>query len=451
MSLLDGLGFGSLGSLPLDCFGESPEYCLEVNDTAQVVAPTTDSLPSQQSIVLEISATFTVLYQRYPLWHVDSLVKKILNKSYVTDVDCRLELYSLLLLNDISNFRRSPSHGTARLNRLVKLIEETRTRTPELHFAASPSLVAVVCSLVLFVAHSVCDRPNVAFFYLAEAIGLLRLINVDRLEPIEAARHRRLGALLYITEMAFPASYNGAPGMHKMAQCPDNLATLETSMAWYDSNYHPEGLPPEMSHLAGIAALDGHAVKLMCDMVRLYNAKTAAEIVNIPMIDLDLVSVIEHGGLVNTSIQEADIHITREWQLSRRWEDMLAASGPNSSLYGRRSKEAAGCMLQKMGLSALQKSHGFEPSEMRLIGHGKLAGMATAMFNVATKLGVVARCSSVIWDLILATSAADYERYFHSDLSAVVSCIQEVPRQVAFSAGDRGNDVVEREEDCFLD
>lgn len=386
---------------------------------------------SQEIIMSEIATTFTQIYLRYPLWHLGNLLVKVYNKEYLTNIDCRLELLCIMLLNEISEFRKSPLRGTARLNRLMDMVDLTRPRSHGGHFAADPSLEGIVSSLILFMAHSVCDQHNVAFYYLTEAIGLLRLVSLDQLAPIEVARYRRLESLLFITESASLLVYGKAKKEKKMIYCPDNVSNLETSMSWHSYGLDSLELPEQLSHLGNIAALDTQAVQMLCTMVQLYNATTTAEITNVSMLNSALSSIIEHGVSLKVSVQEVDVDITRQWLLCLRWQEVMASEAVPLST--RRSKSGAEYVLQIVGLKTLYRSRDLSPGDLRIVGHGKLAGVVTAMFSVASDLGILARCSSVIGDLIRTVFETDYERCFSDKLSFIQTCIQEVPRQISFN------------------
>lgn len=389
---------------------------------------------SKEAIIAEVSQCFSAVYQRYPLWHLDTLLSKIGQEEYATSSEFRSTCLSIYLLNESVLFRKNPHHGSSRIIQLTEDIESTRAHSNRNHFAECPSTNSAIVSLVLFIAYSVCDRHNLAFYHLNEAAGLLRLIDIDTLDSHEKALYRRLEAVLFITESASMLVY-GKARKNRMIPCPDNLSGLESSMRWYSEDHLPSlPLPPALADIR-VGPLDNKAVNLLHALVRLYNATTAEEISKVSIPGPAVSDIIEQGVMGDTSLQVADVDITRQWQLCLRWQDVLSS---RKSKTPSRCNPGAGYTLQIMGLTVLQYSRAIRPGECRIVGHGKLAGLATAIYDIASNLGVLGGCAGVIGDLIRTVYDMDYERHFAPELSLVQLCIERVPRQITW------------EEDAFL-
>lgn len=429
--IFSALDSGSLPSEPDPAFNIGSSEGGAADDGHGLISTGSDIDLSSQSIIAEIRQLCCAVYQRYPLWHLDTVLQRVGNDEHMTNCDFRTTCLSIFLLNESVAFRKNPSHGTSRLMRLVEEIESTRVRTTGSHFADHPSVDASIASLVLFIAYSICDRHNLAFYCLNEAAGLLRLVDIDMLDSTEVALYRRVEALLFVTESASMLVYGKIQRNNRMVACPENLSSLEASMQWYNVDYCPSLLlPAELSDIR-IASLDIKAVNLLYVLVCLYNATTADEISSVPMSIPAVSDIIEHGSLGSTSIQAADVDITRQWQLCLRWQQVLSSRKGRA---GRpRCNPSARYTLQIMGFTALQYSRSIRPEEYRIVGHGKLASLAMAMFDVASNLGILAGCTAVIGDLIRTVYMMDYERYFAPELSMVQLCIEEVPRQIIFA------------------
>lgn len=426
---LDQLIFSTPDVLPFDFDSTAmaePNCAVEVARNAPSFPPEDGIDFSKEALTAEVSKYFWAVYQRYPMWHLDTLLSKIEREEHTTSNEFRSTCLSIYLLNESVLFRKNPHHGSSRLIQIATAIESTRASCNGDHFAECPSTNAVIVSLVLFIAYSVCDRHNLAFYHLNEAAGLLRMIDPSTLDSLDSALYRRLEAILFITESASMLVY-GKARKNRMIPCPENLSTLESSMRWYPEQYRPSSVLP--SDLANIhlGSLDNKAVNLLYALVSLYNATTAEEISKISISSPAVSEVIEQGVLGNASLQAADVDITRQWQLCLRWQEVLSSRKDKTSSH---CAPGAGYTLQIMGLTVLQYSRAIRPGECRIVGHGKLASLATAIFDIASNLGILANCTAVIGDLIRTVYEMDYERYFAPELSLVQLCIEKVPRQI---------------------
>lgn len=383
---------------------------------------------SKEAIIAEVSRCFSAVYQRYPLWHLDTLLSKIEQGEYATCNEFRSICLSIYLLNESVLFRKNPRHGSSRIMQIMEEIESTRAYSNKDHFAECPSTNSAIVSLTMFIAYSVCDRYNLAFYHLNEAAGLLRLIDIDTLDSHEKALYRRLEAVLFITESASMLVY-GKARKNRMICCPDNLSNLESSMRWYSEDHRPNLTLPSALADIRLGSLDNKAVNLLHALVCLYNATTAEEISKVSIPSPAISDIIEQGAMGDTSLQAADVDITRQWQLCLRWQQVLSS---RKSKAPSRCNPGAGYTLQIMGLTVLQYSRAIRPEECRIVGHGKLAGLAMAIYDIASNLGVPDGCAGIIGDLIRTVYDMDYERHFAPELSLVQLCIERVPRQITW-------------------
>jgi hypothetical protein len=380
---------------------------------------------SRENIISELGFFFTHSYPRYPVFHLESLLDTIDKQLYLSDLGFRTLILSIFLLNEATRFRHSPSYGTNCLTRLCQTIETLRPSSDDDHFAEFPSLDAVLVSLFLFIAYSVRDRHNRAFSYLTEAIGLMDLVECP-LDPMEAIRFQRLECLLFVTEAASVSIYR-LGRKRRIARRPSNLMSVESSMWYLPSDTGLRELPQEFSGL-DLVLLDKLAVNLLVAMTRLYGACDATEVANVAVHDNFMSAMIETDGPGPIcSVQTADVVLTCQWQLASHWWKAL------STKPSPRAKDSAHYTIQIIGMTAIQRSSTLSAGERRIVGHGKLAALADAMFNISSTMGILPACRSVIGDLIRTVSETDYERHFASDLSLIEMHIGEVPRSLTAS------------------
>ena len=379
---------------------------------------------SKDDILAEIWRSFAQIYERYPLWHFETLIARVENEDFLTDGDLRSLLLCFYLMNDITAFRRNPAHGIVGIERMVEIVESSRPRSQQMHFAESPSLDAVIVSLVLFIAYSVWDRHQVAFYYLNEAVGLWRLIDEDSLDSVHRALYHRLDCILFVTESASMPIYGDAQ-RPRSTRLPEGLDSLEASMRWYVDTEKPTfSLPAEFAHL-NLATLDNHAIEMLQSLVRIYGAETAREISQTVPTAGD---IIEEGGMGDISVQEADVDITRQWQLCIRWQEVLTARKPT---WPPRCAPSTLYTLQVIGLAALQHCGALSTEGYRLIGPGKLAALVVSISSVASQLGVATGCSSIIGDMLRIVARADFERHFAPQMSEIELSVQGLLRPMA--------------------
>ncbi|KAG9500649.1 hypothetical protein J7337_009131 [Fusarium musae] len=420
---------------------EHERSCAVENDTAvQTDSPSIPlswSLPlsppdnvtlSKELLMSEMREYVAYHYQRYPLWHPTMFIEQVDGGEHDASIDFRLSCYSMIIINEAARFRQTPQRGTGRLLELLQQIQSQRTS----YLAQNPSCEAVTQSFAMFVAYSVCDEHKLAFYYLNEACGLLRLIDPTTLMPVARALYWRISAVLFVTELASLAVYGNPRVKGTMAYCKE-LAENKDLMDWH---INEEAIPdPWFLHLPlqrRFQALDNKAVRMLHALVLLYGAERTDQILEVSVPRTNILAIIESAvPKPDTSMQEADVNLTQQWLLSQHWEKKCAASSAaqrQQKVKPRHDAQAA-WLLQSIGLSSLQHIRAVDPGQQRIIGHGKLAKLSTSIFNIASTLDVLAQCKDIISELIRVVYDLDYETLFTPELAVIQIVISGVPQQ----------------------
>ncbi|KAJ5623905.1 hypothetical protein N7510_000214 [Penicillium lagena] len=304
----------------LDWGSPFPEVCTENYIPTQVdfnlfsYTESSEITMSRQEIIAELALFFTVSYQRNPVIHLETLLRKVDSGEHLSDSSFRILLLSISLLNEAGQFRQCPARGMTRLEVLSQSIEQLRVTN--CHFADCPSLDAVFASLVLFIAYSVRDKHNRAFLYLTEAIGLMDLIGYSS-DPIEMERFHRMERLIFVTEAASNSIYGA--DRRRIARQPPNLTIAEPSDIWHIPETRLKEIPLPLSTL-DLNTLDRQAIHLLNAMARLYSALNINEITDVAFRDNSMAVMVEgNERKPSCFIQVADVAITRQWQLASHW------------------------------------------------------------------------------------------------------------------------------------
>jgi hypothetical protein len=367
------------------------------------------------------------LYQRYPLWHPTIFIEQVDRGEHNDSIDFRLSCYAMILISEAARFRQNPHRGTARLMGLLEQILSQRSS----YFAQNPTCEAVTQSLAIFVAYSVCDVHKLAFYYLNEASGLLRQIDSTTLTPTAQALYWRIAAVLYVTELASSAVY-GNPRTRGTMPYPQELADNKSLMFWqiHDDKIPTTCVSPLPQHHC-FQALDDKAVSMLHTLVLLYSAQSTDQILEVSVPRTTILAIIESTmPKSDTSMQEVDVNLTKQWLLGQHWEKKFAASSAVQRKRPQRNAQAA-YLLQSIGLSSLQHIRALDPGQQRIVGHGKLANLSTSIFNIASTLDVLAQCTDIISQLIRAVHDLDYESLFTPGLSMIEMMITGIPQQLS--------------------
>lgn len=385
---------------------------------------------SRQDILAELTTFFTEAYQRYPIIHAEILIHKVESELYCTDRDFRTILIAVFLLNEVIQFRRSPDRGLARLDQLCKTLQRARAGPDGYDFAEFPTLDAVIVSLFLFVAYSVCERHNRAFTHLAEAIGLMELVEYP-CDPVEIVIYHRLECLLFISEASSILVYGGIR-KRRIARKPSNIPVAETSLFDFGSENTRLGEFSQTCFGLDFVDLDRQAMALLVALTHVYEAAGTTDVAKVAFHDNSISHAMADNDRSPTClVQTADVAITRQLHLALHWWRILSNNSPRP-----RAKRSTSYSLQLIGLTALQWISFLKPEECRIVGHGKFALLAETMFNISTTIETIPSCCSLIGNLIRTVSKVDHERSFAPRLSLIEICTEEVPRSIVLDTGD---------------
>lgn len=326
------------------------------------------------------------MYLIFPIVSYDALVSKVaLDLNWRLDPEFRTLLYALNLFNvsaDHRMQRRDPSELTV----LARQVERSRLCYD---FADPATLNSVVASLSLFTAYNVLEKHNRAFLYLHEAITLFEAVP-SPLPEEEETRKRRLGQVLFNTESATLAIYATDPGRrHQEARKPYITGEeLSISTSWQG---------PERQA----------ALYLLDQLTRIHLAEDADQMTTIsveadPSKMLPAPEDTSPSQLRYWRLQSADVAITLQWQLSR----MLLGVGVSS--YRPPSGASPRYQAGHLGLTAMSWICSLSEGDLRIVGLGKVAGLAL-------NISMLANCSwqqDVLRGLTNAVIREDYEGTF---------------------------------------
>lgn len=351
---------------------------------------------------------FDTMYVVFPVLSYAGLASRlIIEPAWNTVPDFRTLLLSVKLVNAAGQYRMAPETGVS-LSDLIKQVEASRL---DYEFADPPTLDAVVISLFLFTAYNVLEKHNRAFLYLDEALSLVEAVEaVDD----EEERHRKLQIeqVLFNTEAATMAIYadkNRRPRARKPARVTEGATGL--------------GIGPQISAGGGIGGMmmmtttntiaesDRVAMHLLRRLTEIHLAENAEalEVVDIEF-EADMATLF--WAVFNrhrySRIQAADVVVTRQWQLSSK----LVASLKQGRGISKRFQES----IELLGLTAMSWICLLGEGELRIVGLGKLSGLAQNIHALAGR----GRCQYILGGLAGAVIKEDHEKIFAPQLADVV-------------------------------
>ncbi|KIX03196.1 uncharacterized protein Z518_06748 [Rhinocladiella mackenziei CBS 650.93] len=408
----------------------------------------TDPLPwmsSKQTLFAEVARFFTESFERYPVIHLDTVLRKLDDEVHLKDVEFRTLVLSIIMMNRARQFRAEHlNSGLEReqLKSLASTIEMIR-RTNEMNydFSEKPSLDTVVVSSFLFMAYIALRQHNRAFTYLTEAIGLLDMIETLP-DSVEVARMLRLEHILFVTESATIFIFGWR--RRRLARYPSTLGrqgheamklTLSPSLPL--SRMHSwNGFFP-----VDFAELDRRALKLLLSMTRLFTASGLAEAEIIYDDDgnlirattscggdaIDDVNVSTSGcdGYGCISTQSADVILTQQWRLAFHWHKAIQRGYQPQCFAGLDEK------IQKLSSATIRLSRAVSPQQFRIIGLGKILALTDSIVSITMAVGAsITTRVGVVGELMRLVADADYERNFSAQLSSLELYVRNIPRSL---------------------
>lgn len=307
-------------------------------------------------------------------------------------------------MNEASKLRINPARDTARLLKVVAILEQIRT---QYDFANAPTADTLATSLFLFVAYNITGRHKRAFLYLAEAIALLDLVE-DISDERTRVRLKRIEYVIFITEQATTSIY-GKVGMRKLARRPIDIAQSANMLRMPSGLYRNEA----------VERSDEEAVDLLLHMARLHAAMDVDEIINManpaPPSRSILTSLHDPASY---KMQHADVAITRQWILAIKLPSLLQTCQSNSlAVMGLEG------LLHDMSLSVLQWISALPEGQIRVVGLGKVTAIARTIQDFAVQIGKDLAFASVIRELAYAVCMNDHEGIFVPLLS---DCVDKI-------------------------
>nr|KAK5444500.1 hypothetical protein LTR18_004204 [Exophiala xenobiotica] len=333
---------------------------------------------------------FNTMYIIFPiLSYTDVASRLIETPDWFAVPDFRTLLLSLQLLNACGKFRMD-SKDERFFRHLINQVEASRQ---DHDFADPATLDAVVCSLFLFTAYNVLEKHGRAFLYLDEAVSLLEAA----LPYDERGKQRklRLQQVLFNTEAATLKIYGSASRSRRVRRPPLDVeiasATEDGVMTGLDS------------------------VKIAAHLLRrLTEINLAEDAVALQSIDVESEADVEIlcGNVLRqhrySRIQAADVVLTRQWQLSSK---ILATRSCGLSL-----EQPPWSAIEHLGHVAMAWVCVLREGELRIVGLGKLAGLAHNLYNLAGPL----RCRFVLGGLAGAVGKEDHDKRYAPALAKIL-------------------------------
>lgn len=401
------------------------------------------SMPSKDTLLTEVARFFSESYERYPVIHPPTVLRKLDEGVHLKDVEFRTLVLSMAMMNYARQFRAegwSSSCAKERLRTLASVIEALRMKNEAVcHFSVKPSLDTVVVSTFLFMAYIALRQHNRAFTYLTEAIGLLDMVT-DLPDAVEVARMLRLEHLLFVTESATVLVFGWR--RRRLARIPsvsDFQSCLAMRWACITAPSISQTLPWEDWCDMDFPDLDRRALKLLLSMSRLFTSLEWCEASNNGVgksdrgvmrkmaadtevgVDVDDTCV----ELGSTSTQLADLRLTQYWRRAVHWRQS-AHCGQPPAYFARMDED-----IQRLSSATVRLGRRLGCEQLRVIGLGKILALTDEIVSSSTVAGrPSATLIRVIGNLMYLVAEADYERNYAAQLGSIDVAARNIPRPV---------------------
>ncbi|KAJ9617075.1 hypothetical protein H2200_000796 [Cladophialophora chaetospira] len=388
--LHDPTGYGSLDSEQFSLTCAPPESLHEQS--------------SEQEIWSSIQQFFETMHVIFPvLSYTDLLSRVILQPEWTRIPHLRTLLLAVQMINATGDYRMTMKNDRT-LEELTRRVEKSRL---SYDFAESPTLDEVMISLFLFTSYNVREKHNRAFLYLDEALSLMESVRTVGGE--DECRQTKIEQVLYNTEAASLAIYAGESKSRRARKprllfdhTPAGLSRIETG---------------EESEKVALHLLERLTeIHVAEDTEAMHVLNTASET------DLNGLFGAAFGMHRYCRIQAADVAVTRQWQLSSK---LITSTDRRTG-----SERLGQSFIENLGTAALAWVCLLKEGEARIVGLGKLAGLAQ---NMCT-LSIGKSTSYSIAGLVSAIIREDHEKRFVPQLADLISpMVLTTPRSLRLS------------------
>ncbi|KAL6242540.1 hypothetical protein RBB50_010680 [Rhinocladiella similis] len=376
------------------------DVCDELLPEMLNVSPTTLHTFEDEEIRRDIQEYFDRGWFIFPLLSYEYVQSQLDTQPISkTSPEFRCLLLAIRLANATVEYRMTSENGTT----LLDLIQRVETSRDDYDFAEPPTLDDVVVSTFLFVAFNILEKHVRAFLYLDEAISLLE--EVKPVSEAELLRKQLIQQVLYNTEAASVAIYAHG-SRRRRAKRPAKLL---------------DKLPTTSSGSGFITQFDSLALLLLNRLSEIHLATDAEELQTTSNnLEGDLRTLfgvsLQHHQFCR--IQAADVAVTHQWRLSQG----IATCSAEGLSASRPSLQE----IEKLGITAMAWVCSLKEGELRIVGLGKLSGLARAIHATAGNNS----CDYIIAGLVGAVMKEDHDQQFTPDLAEVITSRMTIPLSI---------------------
>ncbi|TPX13449.1 uncharacterized protein E0L32_006179 [Thyridium curvatum] len=357
-------------------------------------APRDDNLTSehgrqfQSKLVADawdtINAYYDDGYLVFPIVPYSELASRLVTEQdWLSQPSLRTLVLSLRLLLASGRYRMDSRDSTV----LRDLILQVETSRLGYDYADPAALDEVACSLFLFTAYNVLNVHTRAFLYLDEAISLFN--EAALLYEEDNPRVLRIEKVIFNTEAA--SQLYASKTRTRRARRP---------------SMNIDDYVPCLDGFAQDTETEAIAARLLTRLTRTYLAQGSDVLAETEMDSLTLEHHSRHSYL---RIQEADVIVTQQWQLSSK----LVTDRQYVSIANKRP------IIFSLGVQVMSWVCLLREGELRVVGLGKLAELA---LNICFLTGGM-RCQDILRGLAGAVLREDHEQHYAPRLIGMMAAV----------------------------
>lgn len=395
----------AIGSMAWD-LTDNPDIDDELLPEMMNASPISVDIHEDEEIRRDVQEFFDKGWFIFPLLSYESVQSQLDTQPFSKATpEFRSLLLAIRLLNATVEHRMTSTNSTT----LPGLIRRVETSRQDYDFAEPPRLDDVVVSTFLFVAFNILEKHVRAFLYLDEAVSLLE--EVKPAGEAELLRKQVIQQVLYNTEAASVAIY-----AHGARRC----RVKKPAKLVYK-------LPPTSLESGCITQSDRLALQLLNKLSEIHLAADAEELqISSNSLEGDSRTLfdvsLQHHQFCR--IQAADVAVTHQWQFAQKVVTARLKELPASRL----NRQA----IENLGITAMAWVCSLKEGELRIVGLGKLVGLARAIHTIAgSKL-----CDFAIAGLVGAVMKEDHDQTFTADLAEVITPRMSIPLSIRESLPD---------------